>query len=139
MSEKEKQIMNTIIEGLPKMSEFEKGYVLGIIETKVTDKEQIFDTYEELINKPSTFTFYKYDEYNNLIDGAEFKLQKLDDNKKIATLRAIQGVMSIPYSTRAKITAPILNKLIDDDVDADELTKAYNKEKEDLKIDYGEF
>ena len=65
--------------------------------------------------------------------------EKLDDNKKIATLRAIQGVMSIPYSTRAKITAPILNKLIDDDVDADSLTEAYNKEKEDLKISYEEF
>lgn len=65
--------------------------------------------------------------------------EKLDDNKKIATLRAIQGVMSIPYSTRAKITAPILNKLIDDDVDADSLTKAYNKEKEDMKLTYEEF
>lgn len=40
MSEKEKQIMNTIIEGLPKMSEFEKGYVLGIVEGKVSEKEQ---------------------------------------------------------------------------------------------------
>ena len=65
--------------------------------------------------------------------------EKLDDNKKIATLRAIQGVMSIPYLTRAKITAPILNKLIDEDVNADDLTKEYNKEKEDIKIDYGEF
>ena len=65
--------------------------------------------------------------------------EKLDDQKKIATLRAIQGVMSIPYSTRAKITAPILNKLIDDEVNADNLTKEYNKEKEDIKIDYGEF
>lgn len=65
--------------------------------------------------------------------------EKLDDQKKIATLRAIEGVMSIPYSTRAKITAPILNKLIDDEVNADSLTKEYNKEKEDIKIDYGEF
>ena len=40
MSEKEKEIMNTIIEGLPKMSEFEKGYVLGIVEGKVSEKEQ---------------------------------------------------------------------------------------------------
>ena len=40
MSEKEKKIMDTIIEGLPKMSEFEKGYVLGIIEGKVSEKEQ---------------------------------------------------------------------------------------------------
>ena len=65
--------------------------------------------------------------------------EKLDDNKKIATLRAIQGVMSIPYSTRAKITAPILNKLIDEDVNADNLTEAYNKEKEDLKLAYEEY
>lgn len=40
MSEREKQIMNTIVEGLPKMSEFEKGYVLGIVEGKVNSKEQ---------------------------------------------------------------------------------------------------
>lgn len=65
--------------------------------------------------------------------------EKLDDNKKIATLRAIQGVMSVPYSTRAKITAPILNKLIDEDIDAENLTKAYNEEKEDLKLTYEEF
>lgn len=40
------------------------------------------DTYKTLINKPTPFTFYKYDEFNKLIDGAEFKLQKLDVNKK---------------------------------------------------------
>lgn len=40
MSDKEKKIMSTIIEGLPKMSEFEKGYVLGIVEGKVNEKEQ---------------------------------------------------------------------------------------------------
>jgi hypothetical protein len=65
--------------------------------------------------------------------------EKLDDNKKIATLKAIQGVMSVPYSTRAKITAPILNKLIDEDIDAENLTKAYNEEKEELKLTYEEF
>ena len=40
------------------------------------------DTDKTFINMPTPFTFYKFDEYNNLIDGAEFKLQKLDDNKK---------------------------------------------------------
>ena len=40
------------------------------------------DTYKQLINKPTPFTFYKYDEYGNPLDGAEFKLQVLDDNKK---------------------------------------------------------
>lgn len=64
--------------------------------------------------------------------------EKLDDDKKIKTLRAIQGVMSIPYSTRAKITAPILNKLIDEPTNAEELTEAYNKEREDLRLTYEE-
>lgn len=40
MSDREKEIMTTIIEGLPKMSEFEKGYVLGMIESKANDKEK---------------------------------------------------------------------------------------------------
>lgn len=40
------------------------------------------DTYKTLVNTPTPFTFYKFDEYNNLLDGAEFKLQKLDNDKK---------------------------------------------------------
>lgn len=39
MSEREEEIMTTLIEGLPKMTEFEKGYVLGIVEGKVNRKE----------------------------------------------------------------------------------------------------
>jgi hypothetical protein len=65
--------------------------------------------------------------------------EKLDDNKKIITLQAIQRTMAIPYATRAKILTPILNKLIDEKTDADEITKAYNKEREDIKIEYEEF
>ena len=65
--------------------------------------------------------------------------EKLDDNKKIKTLQAIQRTMAIPYNTRAKILTPILNKLIDTKVDADELTVAYNNEREDIKLTYEEF
>ena len=65
--------------------------------------------------------------------------EKLDDNKKITTIQAIQRTMSIPYSTRAKILTPILNKLIDEDLDADNITKAYNEEREDIKLSYEEF
>ena len=63
----------------------------------------------------------------------------IDDNKKISTLQAIQRTMSVPYSTRAKILAPILNKLIDDDLDADMLTESYNEERKDIKLTYEEF
>ena len=63
----------------------------------------------------------------------------IDDNKKITTLQAIQRTMSVPYSTRAKILAPIINKLIDEPLNAELLTDTYNKEREDIKISYEEF
>lgn len=63
----------------------------------------------------------------------------IDDNKKITTLQAIQRTMSVPYSTRAKILAPIINKLIDEKVEADTLKAEYDKEREDIKIAYEEF
>lgn len=65
--------------------------------------------------------------------------EKLDDDKKIKTLSAIQKTMSIPYSTRAKIVMPIINKLIDEKTSAEDLTKAYNEEREDIKLAYEEF
>ena len=64
--------------------------------------------------------------------------EKIDDDKKIKTLQAIQRTMGIPYSTRAKIITPILNKLIDEKTNAEDITKAYNEEREDLKINYEE-
>lgn len=64
--------------------------------------------------------------------------EKLDDNKKINTLQAIQKAMAIPYSTRAKILTPIINKLIDEKTDAESLTKAYNDEREDIRLTYEE-
>jgi hypothetical protein len=65
--------------------------------------------------------------------------EKLTDEKKIKTLQAVQRTMAVPYSTRAKIITPILNKLIDENVDADTLIKSYGEEREDLKINYEEF
>lgn len=64
--------------------------------------------------------------------------EKIDDNKKINTLQAIQKAMAIPYSTRAKILTPILNKLIDEKTDADSIVKAYNEEREDIRLTYEE-
>ena len=45
-----------------------------------------YDTYKTFINTPTPFTFYKYDEFGNPLDGAKFKLQKLDDDKKYRDL-----------------------------------------------------
>lgn len=41
MSEKEKDIIKTIAEAIPKMTEFEKGYFLGVAESKAKDKEML--------------------------------------------------------------------------------------------------
>ena len=46
--------------------------------------------------------------------------------------------MSIPYSTRAEIIAPLLNKLVDDEVDTTKLINEHKDEIGDIKIDYGE-
>ena len=46
----------------------------------------INDTEMKFVNLPTRFTFYKFDEYNDLLDGAKFKLQKLNDNKSYVTL-----------------------------------------------------
>ena len=64
--------------------------------------------------------------------------EKLTDEKRIDTLQAIQRTMSVPYSMRAKIITPILNKLLDTNITDEELTEAYNNDREDIKIDFGE-
>ena len=40
MSEKEKKILETITEAIPKMSEFDKGYLLGMGEAMVSKKKE---------------------------------------------------------------------------------------------------
>lgn len=70
--------------------------------------------------------------------------EKLTDMKKLQVLNKIQSVGSIPYSIKAKIITPILKKLIDDDIDKEDmltiekLIEENKKEQDDLKIEYGE-
>ena len=39
MSEKEKQVVEKLKEAIPKMSEFDKGYILGKVEGMVDEKK----------------------------------------------------------------------------------------------------
>lgn len=64
--------------------------------------------------------------------------ERFDDMKKIKTLKLIQNTMAVPYSVRTKIIAPILNKLIDEEVVSDDLFKAYKEEEKDINITYEE-
>lgn len=65
--------------------------------------------------------------------------ERFDDMKKLDVLGAIQRTASVPYSIRAKIITPILNKLIDEPTDDENLVKAYKEEEKDLRLNYEEF
>lgn len=65
--------------------------------------------------------------------------ERFDDMKKLQVLGAVQRTMAVPYSIRAKITTPILNKLIDEETNEDELIKAYKEEENDIRVNYEEF
>lgn len=62
----------------------------------------------------------------------------IDDAKKINTLQAIQRTASVPYSVKAKIITPILNKLIDTPTTDEDLVKAYQDEEKQMNIEFGE-
>ena len=70
--------------------------------------------------------------------------EKLTDMKKLQVLNKIQSVGSIPYSIKAKIITPILKKLIDDDIDKEDmltiekLIEENEKERKSIEIEYGE-
>lgn len=70
--------------------------------------------------------------------------EKFDDIKKLQILNRIQSVGEIPYSAKAKIIMPILNKLIDDDYVnkntklIEELINAKKEEDEEIEVKFGE-
>ena len=70
--------------------------------------------------------------------------EKFGDLDKIKILRNVQGVTSIPQSTKLKIVLPIINKIIDDtyvDVNKkqiDDLLSELKSEQDDLSIRFGE-
>ncbi len=41
MNEKDVKVLTTIANAIPKMSEFEKGYILGVAESKATEKTKL--------------------------------------------------------------------------------------------------
>ena len=70
--------------------------------------------------------------------------EKFNDMKKLQVLNRIQSVGSVPYSIKAKIIMPILNKLIDDDYVGknskliEELINANKEEEEEIQVKFGE-
>ena len=64
--------------------------------------------------------------------------ERIDDWDKVEILRDLQRVASVPYEQKAEILAPVLNKMLQKPVKIEQLIEAYRKEKEDIRIDYGE-
>lgn len=64
--------------------------------------------------------------------------ERIDDMKKLEVLQDVQRAMSVPYSIRAKIVKPILNKLVDDEIDEDTLVKEWQDENNKMDITFGE-
>lgn len=64
--------------------------------------------------------------------------ERLDDMKKLSVLQRVQQVARVPYSVRAEIITPIINKLIDTGVDPQRLIEENNKEDDKIEIEYGE-
>lgn len=64
--------------------------------------------------------------------------ERFDDMKKVEVLNKIQRTMAIPYKTRVKIIAPLLNKLIDEDIETDDLVQEYQEEADRINVEFGE-
>lgn len=64
--------------------------------------------------------------------------ERFDDMKKLEVLKNVQKTMSVPYSIRAKIGLPILNKLVDDPIEEEKLIKEWQEEQNKMNIEFGE-
>jgi hypothetical protein len=64
--------------------------------------------------------------------------ERFDDMKKLDVLKKIQSTSTVPYSVKAKIITPILNKLIDEPTDEESLVKAYREEERQTQLEYEE-
>lgn len=63
--------------------------------------------------------------------------ERFDDMKKLEVLQVIQRTGSVPYKIKAKIINPILNKLVDEDIETDDLIKDWQEENK-VDIEFGE-
>ena len=64
--------------------------------------------------------------------------ERVDDLKKIEVLKELQRAMSIPYSVRAEVALPVLNKLVDKPIKKEDLVKEWEKENSKIDITFGE-
>lgn len=68
--------------------------------------------------------------------------ERIDDMKKVDILKKLQNVASIPYEQVSEIIAPMLRRLLSDNLGTDELAvklqENNKKERESIKLEYGD-
>ena len=68
--------------------------------------------------------------------------ERIDDMKKIDILNKLQNVANIPYEQISQIIAPMLQRIMNDDLGAEDialkLQENNKKERESIKIEYGD-
>ena len=64
--------------------------------------------------------------------------ERIDDFKKLEIVKEVQRTMSVPYSVRADIVLPVLNRLVDDPIKKEDLIKEWQEENNKMNIEFGE-
>ena len=64
--------------------------------------------------------------------------ERIDDMKKLEIIKEIQKSMNVPYSIRAQMILPVINKLVDEPIEKDDLVKEWQDETNKMEIEFGE-
>ena len=64
--------------------------------------------------------------------------ERIDDMKKLEIVKEVQRTMSVPYSVRADIVLPVLNRLVDKPIKKETLIKEWQEENNKMNIEFGE-
>ena len=64
--------------------------------------------------------------------------ERIDDMKKIEIIKEVQKAMNVPYSVRADIVLPVINRLVDKPIKKEELVKEWQEENNNMEIKFGE-
>lgn len=64
--------------------------------------------------------------------------ERIDDMKKLEIIKEIQKSMNVPYSVRAQMILPVINKLVDEPIEKDDLVKEWQEETNKMEIEFGE-
>ena len=64
--------------------------------------------------------------------------ERIDDMKKLEVLQNVRKSINIPYSVRAEVVLPVINKLVEKPIKKEELIKAWNDEQNKMNIEFGE-